>query len=65
MLWLGLFPLMVHLYKHDGSQQFIDLLFRPERILLNVLPVMGALSTLTPTSGHDFHLAKQDRLIVA
>ena len=21
--------------KHDGSQQFIDLLFRPERILLN------------------------------
>jgi hypothetical protein len=43
----------------------MDLLFRPERILLNVLPVMCALSELATASGHGLHLAKQDRLIVA
>src|SRR5258708_19651974 len=51
--------------EHDGPEQLICLLFRPERILLNLLPVMCALSALTPASGHGFHLVKLDGLIIA
>ena len=51
--------------KHEGAQPLIDLLLRPERILLNFLPIMGAFSALASASGHGVHLAKQDRLMVA
>jgi hypothetical protein len=43
--------------KHDGPQQLIDLLFWPESILLNLLPIMGALSALSPAPGHGIHLS--------
>jgi hypothetical protein len=46
--------------KHDRAQQFIDLLLRPERILLNLLLVMGAFAALATAMGHGVHLAKAE-----
>lgn len=42
--------------KHNGAQPLILLLFRPERILLNLLPVVGAFSSLPLACRHDDHL---------
>src|SRR6266516_245998 len=42
--------------KDNGSQPLIDLLFRPERRLLNLLPVVGAGSSLPLARRHDDHL---------
>src|SRR3989442_2091086 len=51
--------------KHDGAQQFICLLFRPQRVLLKLLPVMGTLTALTPDSWHVRSLVKQDGSLLA
>jgi hypothetical protein len=38
--------------KYDGSQEFICRLFRPERVLLNRLPIFGMLSRPSLAFGH-------------
>src|SRR5205823_2831248 len=44
--------------EYDGANFFIELLFRPERILLDLLPVVGAFSAFPLARRHD------DRLLV-
>jgi hypothetical protein len=42
--------------QNDGAQPFILLLFRPERILLDLLPIMGTFSALPLAGRHDDRL---------
>src|SRR2546421_2976742 len=46
--------------EHDGAQQFIDLLLRPQGILLNLLPVMGRFSTFATAMRHGVSLVKHN-----
>ena len=39
---------------------FIPLLLRPERLLLNLLPVMGRFSAFATATGHGAHLTKEN-----
>src|SRR6266571_1213493 len=43
--------------KDHRAKLFIELLLRPEGILLNFLPVMRSFATRTVDSGHHRHLA--------
>jgi hypothetical protein len=45
--------------QHDGAQTLVGLLLRPERLLLNRLPVMGACAAFTTATGHRTHLITQ------
>jgi hypothetical protein len=45
--------------QHNGAQALVLLLFRPERLLLNRLPVMGACAAFTTATGHRTHLIIQ------
>jgi hypothetical protein len=44
--------------QHHGAQQFIDLLFRPERVLLDFPPIVRSFTTSAMTPGHETHLVK-------
>ena len=45
--------------EHNGPPALVGLLLRPERLLLNRLPVMGACSAFTTPTGHRTHLITQ------
>ena len=48
--------------QNHGANFFVELLLRPQRLLLNLLPLMRTFSPLTFDSGHCAHLASQDEL---
>src|SRR5712692_10418768 len=50
-------PLCCILMEKDyRAQQFIDMLFRPYRVLLDLLPIMGSLATWTLFAKHEICL---------
>jgi hypothetical protein len=50
------------LFEGIGPQPLIDLLLRPERLLLDLLPVMGAFSAFATATGHNAHLTSPNSM---
>lgn len=44
--------------KYHGAQLLIDLLFRPERVLLDFLPIVRSFTPRAIASGHEIYLAE-------